>query len=161
MEVKFRRSGDNGATNAVRHLADEEERPMNDETTSKQESPTPAADETFAWTGDGETSGDSESASSSAREWLSQLQAMIENITEQAGPVLRQVSAKAAELAVVAGEKAGPVAARAAELTAEAGSRIAERSRDIAADLRRDQAAKAAAADEAASAAADGDATKD
>lgn len=134
---------------------------MNDETTNQQESPKPAADETFAWTGDADNGGTSESVSSTAREWLSQLQSMIENITEQAGPVLRQVSAKAAELAVVAGEKAGPVAARAAELTAEAGTRIAERSRDIAADLRRDQAAKAAAADEAASAATGGDAAKD
>ncbi|MEO8469028.1 MAG: hypothetical protein ABI573_05105 [Chloroflexota bacterium] len=134
---------------------------MNDETTNKQESPAASADETFAWTGDGDNGSDSESASSSVHEWLSQLQAMIENITEQAGPVLRQVSAKAAELAVVAGEKAGPVAARAAELTAEAGSRLAEKSRDIAADLRREQAAKAAGADEAASAAKDGEAAKD
>ena len=134
---------------------------MNDETTNQQESPKPAADETFAWTGDSDNDGNSDSSSSSAREWLSQLQSMIENITEQAGPVLRQISVKAAELAVVAGEKAGPVAARAAELTAEAGTRIAERSRDIAADLRRDQAAKAAAADEAASASTDGEAAKD
>ncbi len=134
---------------------------MNDETTNQQDSTKAAADETFAWTADADTGGDSERLSSSAREWLSQLQSMIENIAEQAGPVLRQVSAKAAELAVVAGEKAGPVAARAAELTAEAGTRIAERSRDIAADLRRDQAAKAAAAEEAASTAAGGDAAKD
>ena len=44
--------------------------------------------------------------------------------------------------AAVAGEKAGPVAARAAELTAEAGHKIAERSRDLATELRRDQAAR-------------------
>lgn len=126
---------------------------MNDETKNQPETDAPTADETFAWTGDSEKGSDSEGAASSAREWISQLQSMIENITEQAGPMLRQVSAKAAELAVVAGEKAGPVAARAAELTAEAGSRIAEKSRDLAADLRREQAAKAAAASEAADAA--------
>ena len=141
------------ATNAVRHSAGEEECTMNDETTNQQESGAPAADETFAWTGDTDNGPDADGAASNAREWLSQLQSMIENITEQAGPVLRQVSAKAAELAVVAGEKAGPVAARAAELTAEAGTRIAEKSRDLAADLRREQAAKAAAASEAADAA--------
>lgn len=137
---------------------------MNDQTTKQTETPAPEADETFAWTGDGQNDEAPEEATSNGREWLTQLQSMIENITEQAGPVLRQVSAKAAELAAVAGEKAGPVAARAAELTAEAGSRIAERSRDIAAELRRDQAARAAEAAEAAEAAAsdasDGDPSK-
>ena len=106
------------------------------------QAPPSGADETFAWTGDSENGASGGPASSTGREWLSQLQAMIENITEAAGPVLREVSAKAAELAAVAGEKAGPVAARAAELTAEAGSKLAEKSRDFAADLRRDQAAR-------------------
>ena len=126
---------------------------MNDEIKHAVD-PANDADETFAWTGDG-ADATANDAASSGREWVAQLQAMIENITEQAGPVLRQVSAKAAELAAVAGEKAGPVAARAAELTAEAGSKLAERSRDLATELRRDQAAKAAAtaeADEAAEA---------
>lgn len=72
------------------------------------------------------------------REWLSQLQAMIENLAEQATPVVREIGAKAAELAALAGDKAGPVAHRAAEATAGAGTKIAERSRGIAADLRRD-----------------------
>ena len=101
-------------------------------------------DETFEWTGEA-GNGSSSSAStgqSTGREWLTQLQTMIENAATQAAPVMREVAAKAAELAAVAGEKAGPVAARAAELTAEAGHRIAERSRDFAADLRRDQAAR-------------------
>lgn len=119
---------------------------MNDEMKSQPETTAPEADETFAWTGDGDGGAKSGDAPSGGHEWLSQLQSMIENITEQAGPVLRQVSAKAAELAAVAGEKAGPVAARAAELTAEAGNRIAERSRDLAQELRRDQAARAAGA---------------
>jgi hypothetical protein len=97
------------------------------------------ADETFGWTGDDGTGGTGKTEST-PRDWLAQLQTMIENVTEQAGPVLREVSAKAAELAAVAGEKAGPIAARAAEFTAEAGSKLAERSRDLAAELRRDQA---------------------
>ncbi|MES2208791.1 MAG: hypothetical protein V4515_01225 [Chloroflexota bacterium] len=122
---------------------------MNDETPKQHEATAPEADETFAWTGDADNGTPPRKARSSGTEWLSQLQAMIENITEQAGPVLRQVSAKAAELAAVAGEKAGPVAARAAELTAEAGTRLAERSRDLATELRRDQAARAAEAAEA------------
>ena len=117
----------------------------------------PGADETFGWTGDEPTGspddGGTHRAATTARDWLAQLQAMIENVTEQAGPVLREVSAKAAELAAVAGEKAGPIAARAAELTAEAGTKLAERSRDLAAELRREQTARAEAAAEAAAAA--------
>lgn len=124
---------------------------MNDEIKNGAD-PAPETDESFAWTGDAADASASDAASS-GREWVAQLQSMIENITEQAGPVLRQVSAKAAELAAVAGEKAGPVAARAAELTAEAGTKLAERSRDLASELRRDQAAKTAAAVDAAEAA--------
>jgi hypothetical protein len=118
---------------------------MTDETTNPTtpETPAPEADETFAWTGDESNGATAEAGSTSGgREWLTQLQSMIENIAEQAGPTLRQISAKAAELAAVAGEKAGPVAARAAEMTAEAGTKLAERSRDLAAELRRDQAAR-------------------
>ena len=160
--VPNRETGDNDHTNVVRAAADEEETTMTDETTAQNDTVAPEADETFAWTGDGENGATQDETPSNAREWLSQLQSMIENITEQAGPVLRQVSAKAAELAVVAGEKAGPVAARAAELTAEAGAKLAERSRDLATELRRDQAAKAAGANAAAeTAAADEDAAKD
>jgi hypothetical protein len=120
---------------------------MTDETATTKDTtePTePTADETFGFTGEGAPEPGDQGPASTAREWLAQLQSMIENVTEQAGPVLRDVSAKAAELAAAAGEKAGPVAARAAELTAEAGSRIAERSRDLAAELRRDQAARQA-----------------
>src|SRR4051794_12547211 len=91
-------------------------------------------DDTFAWT---EPEPGSRSTGS-GREWLAQLQAMIENITEQAAPVVREVGAKAAELAAVAGEKAGPAAQRAAEFTGQAGQRLALKSRDLAAELRRD-----------------------
>ena len=118
---------------------------MTDENPNATPDPTPVsgADETFAWTSEGGNgSAAGSGASNTGREWLNQLQAMIENITEQAGPVLREVSAKAAELAAVAGEKAGPVAARAAEFTAGAGTKLAERSRDLAAELRRDQASR-------------------
>ncbi len=118
-------------------MTEEKTNPTNGDTQA------PEADEAFAWTGD---EADVAESTPSGREWLTQLQSMIENVTEQAGPVLRQISAKAAELAAVAGEKAGPVAARAAEMTAEAGTRIAERSRDLAAELRRDQAAREASA---------------
>jgi hypothetical protein len=84
-----------------------------------------------AW-GDGETT--------HGREWLSQLQAMIDNVATQAAPVMREIGAKAAELAAIAGEKAGPIAHKAAEVTESAGTKLAERGRVVAADLRRDAA---------------------
>ena len=117
---------------------------MTDETTNPtpEETPASAADETFGWTGEGDATPSDEKGA--GREWLTQLQSMIENITEQAGPALREISAKAAELAAVAGEKAGPAAARAAEITAGAGTKLAEKSRDLAAEIRRDIAARAA-----------------
>jgi hypothetical protein len=97
-----------------------------------------AADETFAWSAEPESS---TSPSGKGREWVSQLQSMIEQLATQAAPVIREVGAKAAELAAIAGDKAGPVAQRAAELTGQAGQKLAERSRDLAAELRRDMPA--------------------
>jgi len=91
--------------------------------------------------GDGEERGHDGSQGSANREWVTQLQAMIDSITTQAAPVMRDVAAKAAELAAIAGEKAGPFARRAADVTAEAGTKLAERGREVAADLRRDAAA--------------------
>jgi hypothetical protein len=82
-----------------------------------------------------------------AREWLAQLQSMIEQLATQAAPVVREVGAKAAELAAAAGDKAGPVASRTAELTGRAGQKMAERARGLATELRRDQAAADAAAE--------------
>ncbi|MEX2010768.1 MAG: hypothetical protein WEF51_00875 [Chloroflexota bacterium] len=73
-----------------------------------------------------------------AKEWLVQLQAMIDNLATHAAPVAREIGAKAAELAALAGEKAGPIAHKAAEVTAAAGGKVAERGREVAADLRRD-----------------------
>jgi hypothetical protein len=79
--------------------------------------------------------------------WLSQLQVMIEEAGKTAGPVLRDVAAKAAELAAVAAENAGPVAHKAADVTEHVGDRLAVRSKDLAADLRK--AAEAARASQA------------
>jgi hypothetical protein len=78
--------------------------------------------------------------SANSREWLGQLQSMIDNITTSAAPVMREIGAKAAELAALAGEKAGPFAHRAADATAQAGVKVAERGREVAAELRRDAA---------------------
>ena len=74
---------------------------------------------------------------SAARDFLGQLQAMIDNLATQSAPVIREVGAKAAELAAIAAERAGPLAHRAANVTQDVGSRVAERSRDLAAELRR------------------------
>ncbi|MFI5259997.1 MAG: hypothetical protein ACHQ01_10380 [Candidatus Limnocylindrales bacterium] len=80
--------------------------------------------------------------------WLGQLQEMIEGAGKTAGPILRDVAAKAAELAAIAAENAGPVAHKAANVTEHVGDRLAARSKDLAADLRR--AAEAARAQGAA-----------
>ena len=109
------------------------------EPTEKAEATTPAADETFAWSPEPDVS----TRPGQAREWLTQLQAMIEDLATQAAPVIREVGAKAAELAAIAGDKAGPAAQRAAEFTGQAGQKLAERSRDLAAELRRDLATHA------------------
>jgi hypothetical protein len=76
--------------------------------------------------------------SATTREWLGQLQSMIDNVATHAGPVMRDIAAKAAELAATAGEKAGPFAHKAAEVTESAGAKLAVRGREVAADLRRD-----------------------
>ncbi len=79
----------------------------------------------------------------SARDWIAQLQGMIDSVAEHAGPVLREVAAKAAELAAVAAENAGPALQRAAEVTTEVGQKVAARSKEYAAELRRHQPAQA------------------
>jgi hypothetical protein len=70
---------------------------------------------------------------------LAQLQSMIDTVKVQAGPVLRDVAVKAAELAAVAGDRAGPLAYKAAEKTQMVGQMLAEKSKGVAADLRRQQ----------------------
>lgn len=76
-------------------------------------------------------------ARESAERWLGQLQDMIDQAGRQAAPLLRDVAAKAAELAAVAAENAGPVAHKAANVTEHVGDRLAARSKDLAADLRK------------------------
>jgi hypothetical protein len=70
------------------------------------------------------------------RDWLAQLQEMIDRVAAEARPVARDVAVKAAELAAVAGEKAGPYARRAADVTGDVGTRVAERSRRFADEMR-------------------------
>ena len=96
------------------------------------------ADETFGWTAEESRSAD-QAAGNPAERMLGQLQAMIDSIATQAAPVVKQVGAKAAELAAAAADRAGPIAHRAADATAGASVKIAERSREFAADLRRDR----------------------
>jgi ABC-type transporter Mla subunit MlaD len=76
-------------------------------------------------------------ARESAERWLGQLQDMIDQAGRQAAPLLRDVAAKAAELAAVAAENAGPVAHKAANVTEHVGDRLAARSKELAADLRK------------------------
>lgn len=95
------------------------------------------ADETFGWTApDDHPSG--QGAGAAAERMIAQLQSMIDSIATQAAPVVRQVGAKAAELAAAAADRAGPIAHKAADATAGASVKIAERSREFAADLRRE-----------------------
>jgi len=91
-------------------------------------------------------------ANSRAREWLSQLEAMIQQVATQAAPVAREVGAKAAELAAVAAVKAGPAAQKAASVTTEYGQRFAEKAQSVAADWRHENEAAKAADDVAAEA---------
>jgi hypothetical protein len=86
-----------------------------------------------------------------SEKWLAQLQEMIDQTGKHAGPVLRDVAAKAAELAAVAAEHAGPAVRKAADVTDHVGTRLAARSKTVAADLHRsaDQARAARAAEAA------------
>ena len=88
-------------------------------------------------------------AKSSGREMLVQLQQMIDTITTQAAPVVRDVAAKAAELAAVAGEKAGPFAYKAADATQAFGQKVAAKSKDWATELRKPQDAASDTGDSA------------
>ena len=106
--------------------------------------PAGGPEQSYEWSGADTTSGAPEeepeaAARTSGRVWLDQLQSMIDDLATQAAPVVRQIGVKAAELAVLAGEKAGPIAHRAADATETAGIRLAERSRQLADDLRRQQ----------------------
>ncbi|HVM29720.1 MAG TPA: hypothetical protein VM305_02955 [Candidatus Limnocylindrales bacterium] len=77
------------------------------------------------------------------REMLRQLQEMIDQVAREARPVMREVAAKSAELAALAAERAGPLAAKAAEKTQVYGDRFAARSKEKAAELRRQEGQQA------------------
>jgi hypothetical protein len=122
---------------------DEQQNPSSETPADDAANPTtgaPGADETFGWTADDTTSNQAGTGTTAER-MVAQLQSMIDSIATQAGPVVRQVGIKAAELAAAAADRAGPIAHKAADATAGASVKIAERSRVIAADLRRDVAA--------------------
>jgi hypothetical protein len=71
------------------------------------------------------------------RDWMAQLQTMIDGVATAAAPHVREIAAKAAELAAKAGDAAGPFASRAAAATSDVGQKVAAKSRDFAADMRR------------------------
>ncbi|MEA2632835.1 MAG: hypothetical protein QOE66_3054 [Chloroflexota bacterium] len=71
------------------------------------------------------------------RDWMAQLQTMIDGVATSAAPHVREIAAKAAELAAKAGDAAGPFATRAAAATSDVGQKVAAKSRDFAADMRR------------------------
>jgi hypothetical protein len=71
------------------------------------------------------------------RDWIAQLQTMIDGVATAAAPHVREIAAKAAELAAKAGDAAGPVAQKAAGVTSDVGQKVAAKSRDFAADMRR------------------------
>jgi hypothetical protein len=71
------------------------------------------------------------------RDWMAQLQSMIDGVATAAAPHVREIAAKAAELAAKAGDAAGPFATRAAAATSGVGQKVAAKSRDFAADMRR------------------------
>jgi hypothetical protein len=77
---------------------------------------------------------------------IRQIDSIIENLTNYAAPVLREIAARAAELAAKAGDAAGPMAHKAAEKTDEVGGRLATKSREVASDLRRETAVAGSAA---------------
>jgi hypothetical protein len=85
---------------------------------------------------DSGTNGADAAGAAKGREWLAQLETMINDVTTQAAPVARQVAAKAAELTAVAATKAGPFAQRAASATTDASQKLAERANSLAAELR-------------------------
>ncbi len=62
---------------------------------------------------------------------------VVRDAATKAGPVVREATAKAAEVAAKAAEAAGPFAQKVAAATGDVGHRVAERSRELATDLRR------------------------
>ena len=125
--------------------------PIEPVTRDEPATPPPAsADESFSWTAEpkaddaagegmhganpGESAGSNAAATATAV--LEQLRVAIDDLAERATPTVREFSARAAELAATAADRAAPFAQRAGEVTSEASSKLAERSRSWAADLR-------------------------
>jgi hypothetical protein len=87
-----------------------------------------------------EPGGEHGAGTSRQHEMLRQVQEMIDSLAREAKPVMRELAAKSAELAALAAERAGPLAAKAAEKTQSYGERFAARSKEMAAELRRQDA---------------------
>ena len=75
-------------------------------------------------------------ASARAGDMFEQIKVAVEDAAEKAAPTVRELSAKAAELVAVAADKAAPFAKQAGEATAGASSKLAQRSRVWAAEIR-------------------------
>lgn len=87
----------------------------------------------------GETYGAGASSSNGgtkANDVFDQIRVAVDDFAVKAGPTVREFSAKAAELVAVAADKAAPFAHKAGEATAEASTKLAERSRGWAAEVR-------------------------
>ncbi len=100
-------------------------------------------------TGEG-TAGTTGGRRPEVQQMVSQLQHMIDQMATQASPALKEVAAKAAELAAAAAVKAGPIAHKAAGVTESVGQRVADRSAQVATNLRssRSPSGSAASADD-------------
>ncbi len=79
------------------------------------------------------------------QQMVGQLQQMIDQLATQASPALKEVAAKAAELAAAAATKAGPIAHKAAGMTESVGQRVADRSAQVATNLRTSRSPSGAA----------------
>ena len=93
----------------------------------------PGPDPSAGWSSAG---GAGSGASAAATSILESLRDAIDDLADRAGPTVREYSARAAEIAAVAADKAAPVARRAGQLTSDASSRLAERSREWAHEVR-------------------------
>lgn len=80
-------------------------------------------------------------ASARANEVFEQIKVVVEDAAEKAAPTVRELSAKAAELVAIAADKAAPIAKQAGEATADVSTKLAERSRGWAAEIREQVAA--------------------
>jgi hypothetical protein len=118
--------------------------PMSDDATSAtatETTPDPAAEPPTdtpppAEPLDAASSGDASPDPAAEASVLGSFQDAVEDLTERAGPTVREFTARSAEVAAIAADKAGPFARRAGEVTADASIRLAERARAWAADIR-------------------------